>query len=88
MANGKALGMGETEGLVKIVADEDTFEILGFHIMGAHASDLIAEGTLALSMEATAEGIIDTIHAHPTLTETIAGAAEGIVGKPIHLARV
>jgi len=87
MANGKALGMGETEGLVKIVADEDTFEILGLHILGAHASDLIAEGTLALSMEATAEEIIDTIHAHPTLAETIAEAAEGITGKPIHLAR-
>jgi len=87
MANGKALGMGETEGLVKIVADEDTFEILGLHILGAHASDLVAEGTLALSMEATAEEIIDTIHAHPTLAETIAEAAEGITGKPIHLAR-
>ena len=87
MANGKALGMGETEGLVKIVADEDTFEILGLHILGAHASDLIAEGTLALSMEATAEEIIDTIHAHPTLAEIIAEAAEGITGKSIHLAR-
>jgi dihydrolipoamide dehydrogenase len=86
-ANGKALGMGETEGLVKIVADEDTFEILGLHILGAHASDLIAEGTLALSMEATAEEIIDTIHAHPTLAEIIAETAEGITGKPIHLAR-
>ena len=88
MANGKALAMGETEGLVKIVANEDTFEILGLHILGAHASDLIAEGTLALSMEATAEEIIDTIHAHPTLAEIIAESAEGIVGKPIHLARV
>ena len=87
MANGKALGMGETEGLVKIVADGDSFEILGLHILGAHASDLIAEGTLALSMEATAEEIIDTIHAHPTLAEIIAEAAEGITGRPIHLAR-
>ncbi len=88
LANGKALCMGETEGLVKIVANEDTFEILGLHILGAHASDLIAEGTLALSMEATAEEIIDTIHAHPTLAEIIAEAAEGITGRPIHLARV
>ncbi len=87
MANGKALGMGETEGLVKIVADGDSFEILGLHILGAHASDLIAEGTLALYMEATTEEIISTIHAHPTLAETIAEAAEGITGKPIHLAR-
>lgn len=87
MANGKALGMGETEGMVKIIADADTFELLGLHILGAHASDLIAEGTLALSMEATAEEIVNTIHAHPTLAEAIAEAAEGITGKPIHLAR-
>ena len=66
MANGKALGMGETEGMVKIIADADTSELLGLHILGAHASDLIAEGTLALSMEATAFEIINTIHAHPT----------------------
>jgi len=88
MANGKALGMGETEGMVKIIADGDTLELLGLHILGIHASDLIAEGTLALSMEATAEEIVNTIHAHPTLAETIAEAAEGILGKPIHLARV
>jgi dihydrolipoamide dehydrogenase len=87
MANGKALGMGETEGMVKIIADADTFELLGLHILGAHASDLIAEGTLALSMEATAEEIVNTIHAHPTLAEAIAEAAEGIIGKPIHVAR-
>jgi len=87
MANGKALGMGETEGMVKIIADADTFELLGVHILGVHASDLITEGALALSMEATAEEIINTIHAHPTLAEAIAEAAEGIVGKPIHLTR-
>ena len=88
MANGKALGMGETEGMVKIIAEADTSELLGVHILGAHASDLIAEGALALSMEATAEEIINTIHAHPTLAEAIAEAAEGIIGKPIHLTRV
>ena len=87
MANGKAPGMGETEGMVKIIADTDTSELLGLHILGAHASDLIAEGTLALSMEATAEEIINTIHAHPTLAEAIAEAAEGITSKPIHLVR-
>jgi dihydrolipoamide dehydrogenase len=86
-ANGKALAMGEAEGLVKIIADADTYELLGFHILGAHASDLIAEGTLALSMEATAFEIVSTIHAHPTLAEAIAEAAEGITGKPIHLAK-
>ena len=88
MANGKALGMGETEGMVKIIAEADTSELLGVHILGVHASDLIAEGALALSMEATAEEIVNTIHAHPTLAEAIAEAAEGIIGKPIHLTRV
>jgi len=88
LANGKALSMGEIEGMVKIIADADTSELFGFHILGAHASDLIAEGTLALSMEATAFEIVNTIHAHPTLAEAIAEAAEGIIGKPINLARV
>jgi len=87
IASGKALSMGEIEGMVKIIADGDTLELLGLHILGAHASDLIAEGALALSMEATAFEIVNTIHAHPTLAETIAEAAEGIVGKPIHIAR-
>ena len=87
IANGKALSMGETEGMVKIIADADTSELLGFHVLGAHASDLIAEGTLALSMEATAFEIVNTIHAHPTLSEAIAEAAEGITGKPIHIFR-
>ncbi len=87
MANGKAQGMGEAEGMVKIIADSDTLELLGVHILGAHASDLIAEGTLALSMKATASDIVNTVHAHPTLAETVAEAAEGILGKPIHMAR-
>ena len=87
MANGKALGMGETEGMVKIIADGDTLKLLGVHILGTHASDLIAEGTLALSMEATAFEIVNTIHAHPTLAEAIAEAAEGVLGKPIHLVK-
>ncbi|HBY56458.1 MAG TPA: dihydrolipoyl dehydrogenase [Candidatus Atribacteria bacterium] len=87
MANGKALGMGETEGMVKMVVNADTSELLGVHILGAHASDLIAEGTLALSLDATAFEIVNTIHAHPTLAETIAEAAEGLIGKPIHIAR-
>jgi predicted Zn-ribbon and HTH transcriptional regulator len=76
--------MGETEGMVKIIANSDTLKLLGVHILGAHASDLIAEGALALSMEATAREIVNAIHAHPTLAETIAEAVEGITGKPIH----
>ncbi|MBA7576970.1 hypothetical protein ES695_05785 [Candidatus Atribacteria bacterium 1244-E10-H5-B2] len=69
IANGKALGMGEIEGMVKIIADVDTLELLGVHILGVHASDLIAEVTLDLSMEVTAFEIVNTIHAHPTLAE-------------------
>ena len=84
IANGKALGMGEIEGMVKIIANGDSLKLLGVHILGAHASDLIAEGALALSMEATAREIVNTIHAHPTLAETIVEAVEGITGKPIH----
>ncbi len=87
MANGKALGMGESEGLVKLIADGHGGKILGVHIIGAHASDLIAEATLGLSLNASADEIIDTIHAHPTLAEMIAEAAEGITGKPIHIIR-
>ncbi|MBA7519205.1 Dihydrolipoyl dehydrogenase [subsurface metagenome] len=77
-SNAKALIMGETEGIVKIIANGDNLKILGMHILGAHASDLIAEGALALSMGATAREIVNTIHAHPTLAEVIAKTAEGI----------
>jgi len=86
MANGKAMSMGETEGMVKIIADSETDEIVGIHILGAHASDLIAEATLGLSLEVTAEEVVNTIHAHPTLAEIIAEATEGIVGRPINIA--
>ncbi|MBA7547268.1 Dihydrolipoyl dehydrogenase [subsurface metagenome] len=78
IANGKALCMGETEGLIKIIFDGLTLELLGMHILGVHASDLIAEGTLALSLGATAMEILSTIHAHPTLSEVLAKATERI----------
>jgi len=84
VANGKALAMGETEGLVKIIANGENLKILGMHILGVHASDLIAEGALALAMGATAREIVNTIHAHPTLAEAIAEAVKGIIGKPIY----
>jgi len=87
MANGKALAMGEIDGMVKMIADGETNKILGLHIFGAHASDLIAEGTLGLSLGVTAEKIAVTIHAHPTIAETIYEAAEGIIGKPIHITK-
>lgn len=85
LASGKAVAMGETEGFVKIVADAETGRILGVHIMGPHASDLIAEGALAVRTGATLETVAWTIHAHPTLAETFMEAAEAAHGRAIHI---
>lgn len=83
-ANGRAHALGETEGMVKIVADARTDEILGMHIMGPEAGELIAVGALAMSMEGTVEDIARTIHTHPTLAEAILEAAEDYYGQGIH----
>lgn len=83
--NGKALASGDATGFIKLVADEQLDELLGVHIVGPHASDLILEGTLALNLEATLEEIDATIHAHPTLGEAIAEAALAAHGLAIHL---
>ncbi|MDP9381789.1 MAG: dihydrolipoyl dehydrogenase [Chloroflexota bacterium] len=83
-ANGRALGMNEAVGMVKIVSEGGSGEILGAHILGPHASDLIAEPVIAMEMGATAEDIDLTIHAHPTLPESIQEAALGTTGKMIH----
>lgn len=85
-ANGRAVAMGETEGLVKIVADERDGRLLGMHIMGPHADDLVHEGAIALKLGAKARDIAEMIHAHPTLPEAVMEAAEGAVGQAIHLA--
>lgn len=84
-ANGKAHAMGETEGSVTIIADANNDKILGGQIIGAHASDLIHEVALAVSLGITAEQIGKTIHAHPTLPETVLEAAESIHKKAIHI---
>ena len=81
---GKARAVGETAGWVKIVAEEKTGVVVGVHIIGAHASDLIAEAGLAMSMEATVEDIAHAIHAHPTLAEGIFECAESWLGRPVH----
>lgn len=83
-ANGKALSLGEAEGFVKVLADEND-TIIGVHIMGPHASDLIHEGTLAVSTKLKAKDIINTIHAHPTLAESFAEAVAGLKGEAIHM---
>jgi dihydrolipoamide dehydrogenase len=84
-ANGKAQALGEPEGLVKIVAAEDTGEILGVHILGAEATELIAEFGLGKTLEATVEEIAHTIHAHPTISEAVMEAALDAMGRAIHL---
>lgn len=83
-ASGKALGMGETEGFVQIIADKGTDVVLGCSIVGAHATDLLGEVTLAVRSKAKVEDIIETIHAHPTLPEMIMEAAEDVHGLSIH----
>jgi dihydrolipoamide dehydrogenase len=85
LANGKAQALGEPEGLVKIVAAADTGEILGAHILGAEATELIAEFTLGKTLEATVEEVGHTIHAHPTMAEAVMEAALDAMGQAIHL---
>ncbi|MCI0527985.1 MAG: FAD-dependent oxidoreductase, partial [Nitrospira sp.] len=84
-ANPKATILGERDGFIKIVTDAKYGEILGVHILGPHATDMIAEAVLAMNLEATAEDIAHSIHAHPTLTETMGEAALDVLGKMIHL---
>lgn len=83
-AIGKALVYGETEGFVKIVADKDTDDILGIHMIGPHVTDMISEAGLAKVLDATPWEIGQTIHPHPTLSEAIGEAALAVDGKAIH----
>jgi dihydrolipoamide dehydrogenase len=85
LANGKAQALGEPEGLVKVVAAADSGEILGAHILGAEATELIAEFTLGKTLEATVEEVGHTIHAHPTMAEAVMEAALDAMGQAIHL---
>ncbi len=85
-ANGKAIALGETEGLVKFVADKASGEVLGMHVMGPHASDLIHEGAIALKARMKGEELAQIVFAHPTLSETVMEAAHGISGQAIHIA--
>ncbi len=85
LANGKALTYGERSGFVKVVAEKRHGQLLGLHVVGPHASDLVLEGGLAISMEATLDEIEATIHAHPTLGEAIHEAALGAQGRALHI---
>jgi len=84
-ALGRALIAGETEGFTKIVADKESSLVLGVHIVGTEASDLISEAALAIEMGATLDDIGLTVHPHPTLPESVMEAAEAAKGKAIHI---
>jgi dihydrolipoamide dehydrogenase len=84
-ASGKAVALGETDGFVKVVAAKGTGEVLGVHIVGAEATEIIHEFAVGRTLEATLEEIIHTIHAHPTLSEAALEAALGALGQAIHL---
>jgi dihydrolipoamide dehydrogenase len=84
MANGRALGMGETTGFVKMLADATTDRILGVHIIGANASELISEAVVAMEFGAASEDIARICHAHPTLSEVVHEAALACDKRPLH----
>ncbi len=84
-ANGRARTMGETSGFVKFIADAETDELLGAHMIGANVSDLAAEVVLAFEYRGSAEDIGITVHSHPTLSETVKEAALAVSGSAIHM---
>ncbi|MDH3976662.1 MAG: FAD-dependent oxidoreductase, partial [Deltaproteobacteria bacterium] len=86
LANGKAVAMREEDGFVKVLVSKEDDTVLGVHIMGSHASDLIAEAALAMQMGCTVKDISNTIHAHPTLAEAVQEAWEDTHGMAIHKA--
>lgn len=84
-ASGKARILGEEEGFVKIVSESKYDEILGVHIIGPHATELIAEACVAMQLESTAEELGRTMHAHPTVSEAVMEAAESVHGLAVHI---
>ena len=84
-ASGKARIIGEEEGFVKVVSEKKYDEILGVHIIGPHATELIAEACVAMQLESTAEELGRTMHAHPTVSEAVMEAAEGVHDMTIHI---
>ncbi|MFN8522337.1 MAG: dihydrolipoyl dehydrogenase [Chloroflexota bacterium] len=84
-ASGRAMTYGDTDGMVKVVADKKYGELLGVHVIGPNASDIIPEAVLGIQLEATLDDIMGTIHAHPTLAESFMEAAWAASGAAIHL---
>ncbi len=87
-ASGRAQASGESTGFVKVVAREETGEVLGAHIVGQNAGDLIAEATLGMRLHATLDDLAATIHVHPTFSEALMEAAWAGLGTPIHIPRM
>jgi dihydrolipoamide dehydrogenase len=85
IANGRAKALGHTEGRIKILADTRTDRILGVHIIGPRAGDLIAEAAVAIEFGASSEDIARSSHAHPTLAEAMKEAALAVAGREIHI---
>jgi dihydrolipoamide dehydrogenase len=85
MANGRAKSLGDTDGFVKILAHQQTDRVLGVHIIGPRAGDLIAEVAVAMEFGASSEDIARCVHAHPTLAEVVKEAALAVDGRPIHI---
>jgi dihydrolipoamide dehydrogenase len=82
---GKSHAMGKITGMAKVVADGKTDRILGMHVMGAHASDIVHEGAVVMKMGGTVADLAETIHSHPTLSEAVLEAAHAVHGHCIHL---
>jgi len=85
VANGRAACLGTTDGFVKIIADKRTDEMLGVHIVGPNASELIGEVAIAFEFRASAEDIARSVHAHPTLAEVIKEAALAVDKRALHI---
>jgi dihydrolipoamide dehydrogenase len=83
--SGRALSLGRREGLTKILVDPDTERVLGVGIVGVEAGEMLAEGMLAIEMAASARDLAMTMHAHPTLSETVGEAAEAFYGSGVHI---
>ena len=84
---GKAQAIGDTTGFFKVIAESPSGRILGVHIVGAHAADLVHEAAMAMQVGATVRQMAEMIHAHPTLAEGLMEATEDVEGKAIHQAR-
>jgi dihydrolipoamide dehydrogenase len=86
-ASGKAVALGRTEGFTKLLVDPDSQRILGVGIVGVNAGDILTEAVVAIEMGATARDLAESIHPHPTLSETLAFAAETVLGTATEIYR-